>query len=266
MPFTCGPYPFLLPGTRTQCPGLEQPPCNHEAECHTLGREGLEPNGFGPLRTALRGTDPTAVRPWASGLLQHRQLRLPEMAGSRLCSQGPAASLQRPPPQGGRGWPFWGPFQPLPRRVASQLQPTPPRQGTSTHGWLQSLQCGRKRGRKRGFQAPSFFESQIPSVTVTSANIPGGDSPSQTLRSQLIWGGGAEQRASGGGEASPTHEAGQECPQHPGPPRGRPADLATLDPSRILDLNQHHQLLKSNKYLTRWEEITRTDVKRNGNL
>lgn len=155
MPFTCGPYPFLLPGTRTQCPGLEQPPCNHEAECHTLGREGLEPNGFGPLRTALRGTDPTAVRPWASGLLQHRQLRLPEMAGSRLCSQGPAASLQRPPPKEAGAGHSGAPSSPSPEESRHSCSPRLPDRVLAHMGGCRVFSAGGSAGGSAVFKPPA---------------------------------------------------------------------------------------------------------------
>lgn len=42
LPFIYILSPFLLPGMRTQCLGSKQPLCDHEVDCHTRGRWGLE--------------------------------------------------------------------------------------------------------------------------------------------------------------------------------------------------------------------------------
>lgn len=115
---------------------------------------------------------------------------------------------------------------PIPRRSTSHLPIHTFQTGYLAHvvGACKSFQLE----GKCGFQAFSFFESQIPSVTVTSANVPGGVSPNAAAAgSQANLRGRRRARASRGGsrEAGLTSKAGPKCPPHPGPPADRPATL-----------------------------------------
>lgn len=105
LPFSCGSSPFLLPEMRTQCPGLEHPLCDHEAEGHPVGREGLEPNGVGPLRMAVGPVGPASPERNRCHCSQAVGIRaawdpessLPETLGSGQCRRG-ASCLPAAPP------------------------------------------------------------------------------------------------------------------------------------------------------------------------
>lgn len=185
LPFIYSPSPFLLPGTRTQCLGLEQPSCDHEVECHTRGRgepqfkwgwaleDIYQPRDF----MFTRKTKHSAVRSCQLGfcqdsefftqrgkgvqvrnkrtLQQERPSRLPQPVASHPRRTW-LPTLSREPSRdvdgaaSSRGPP---PGTSSPQKSHFTLgQPTP----SSTETWAMWATAIFQLGRKRGFQASSF--------------------------------------------------------------------------------------------------------------
>lgn len=110
LPFIRSPSLFLLPGTRTQSPGLQQPPCSPAAEAPRQDGRSWDSSGAGSrgrppaLRLACSPTLSGAVPRVLSGTLN------PPYPGNKGREARPPGEPHCPPAAGapaGRGWPAW---------------------------------------------------------------------------------------------------------------------------------------------------------------